>query len=105
MKKKPELMPLKTNLDDYDTIIIGTPIWAGAYTPAIKTLLEDGMLKGKNIACFYCHDGGPRNADKNIREEIEINNKFISSIGLSRTKTNFEDLKHEALNWAKKIKK
>lgn len=103
MKKKPELVPLTVNLDDYDTIILGTPVWAGSYTPAIKTLLEDGILKGKNIACFYCHDGGPRHAEKNIRQEIEKNNNYISSIGLYRPKDKYDALKGDVLDWAKKI--
>ncbi len=103
MKKKPELESLKINLEQYDTVILGSPIWAGSYAPAIKTILEDGILKDKNIAYFYCHDGGPGNADTKIKEAVKINNKLISTYGLTKVKTNFESLKDGALEWAKKV--
>ena len=103
MNKKPELMPLKANLDDYDTVFIGSPIWAGSFAPGIKTLLEDGMLKGKKIAFFYCHDGGPGKAEDKIIKAVEVNNKLISSYGLARVKDNYEGLKAGVLSWGKKI--
>ena len=103
MGDKPELIPIVSNIDDYDTIILGSPVWAGTFTPAIKTALEGGKLKGKKIAYFYCHDGGPGKSDAKCKKAIEINNEFISSIGLERVKTNYESVKLEALNWAREI--
>ena len=102
MKKKPELMEVDINLDDYDTIILGTPIWAGTFAPAIKTLLED-KLKNKKIAFFYCHDGGPGKSEKKAKEAININNTFVSSIGLERVRYNFEDIKGDVLSWAQNM--
>jgi flavodoxin len=104
MNKKPELISLKTDLKEYDTVFLGSPIWAGRYVPAIKTLLEEGELKGKKIAFFYCHRGGPGKADEKIKKEVQINNEFISSHGLTRAKENFESLKEDVLSWAKDIK-
>lgn len=103
MKKKPELEKLKVNLDDYDTIFLGSPIWAGSYSPAIRTLLEDGIIKGKKIAFFYCHDGGPRKAESEIEEVVNLNNDLLSSYGLTRVKSNFETLNVGLLEWAKNI--
>lgn len=103
MKKKPELKPLKVNLDDYDTIFLGSPIWAGTYSPAIRTLLEDGIIKGKKIAFFYCSDGGPGKAESKIRDIVNINNKLISSFGLVKVRDNFESIKVGVLNWAKTV--
>ena len=103
LKKKPELKALTIDLEEYDTIILGSPIWAGSFTPGIRTLLEDGKLKGKKIAFFYCNDGGPGKAEKKIEEAVNINNEFISSYGLARVKDDFEGLKDGVLNWAKEI--
>jgi flavodoxin len=36
-KKKPELSPIDVDFDLYDTIFIGSPIWAGTYAPPIRT--------------------------------------------------------------------
>lgn len=102
MNKKPELRTINVNLDDYDTVFLGSPIWAGTFAPPIKTLLEDGTLKGKKIFFFYCHDGGPGKAETKIREAVNINNELISSYGLTKIKSNFEDEKSGVLEWAKK---
>lgn len=103
MGKKPEIIPIELNLDEYNTIILGSPIWAGTFTPVIKTILETGILKNKKIAYFYCHDGGPGKAAQKGKEAIEIHNDFISSIDIARVKDNFESVKVDVLNWAKKI--
>ena len=42
--------------DDYDLIIVGTPIWAGNITPAVRTYLGSQRLEGKRVA-FFCTDG------------------------------------------------
>ena len=52
MKIKPKLMSLTSNINEYEHIIIGSPIWAGSYVPAIKTLLENGQLTNKKISFF-----------------------------------------------------
>lgn len=57
-KKKPELEPYKFNKDDYDLIILGTPVWAGKFTPPLRTFLEDNDLTGKKIAVIATSAGG-----------------------------------------------
>lgn len=103
MKKKPELKPLSINLAEYDTVILGSPIWAGCFTPAIRTILNNGVLNNKNIAFFYCHDGGPGRADIKIKEEVKKNNKIISTYGLTKVRDNYDILKDGVLEWAKEV--
>ena len=59
MAEKPELEPYDVNLDDYDEIVIGFPVWAGTITPPIRTFVSDNMgsLKGKKICTFACQSG------------------------------------------------
>jgi flavodoxin len=45
------------NPQEYDIIILGTPIWAGKMTPAIRTYLTQNDLKGKKVAFFICSGG------------------------------------------------
>ena len=46
--------------DDYDLIVIGTPIWAGRMTPAVRTYLGSQKLEGKRVAslCTGGAEGG-----------------------------------------------
>ena len=59
MAEKPELEPYDVNLDDYDEIVIGFPVWAGNITPPIRTFASDNKdsLKGKKISSFACESG------------------------------------------------
>ena len=52
-KKLTEIQSEK-NPQDYDVIVIGSPIWAGNPTPALQTYLTTHDLKGKKVAFFIC---------------------------------------------------
>lgn len=58
LKEKPALTNKVPALDQYDTIIIGTPVWAGRFAAPIRTFLAQNDLQGKRIALFGCHSGG-----------------------------------------------
>jgi len=49
MKVEPELERRNKNPEHYDVIIIGTPVWAFTYTPAIRTFFSQAKLEGKQI--------------------------------------------------------
>ena len=57
-KKKPELEPYSFNKDDYDLVIIATPVWASNFTPPHRTFFEDNDLTGKKIAVVASSAGG-----------------------------------------------
>lgn len=57
-KEKPVLLNKNLNLEDYDTVIIGTPIWAGSFTPAILSFVSQVSLKGKKLHLYACCAGG-----------------------------------------------
>lgn len=46
-----------TNIDNYDTILLGYPIWLNNLPYIIETLLESLDLKGKTIYPFNTHEG------------------------------------------------
>jgi flavodoxin len=62
--EKPALKPFSVNLDDYELIIIGGPVWAGAPAPALLSFLTKYPLKDKKAALFCCCASG--NAGKAI---------------------------------------
>jgi len=42
------------NPQDYDVIVLGSPIWGTNPTPALRTYLTKHDLKGKKVAFFIC---------------------------------------------------
>ena len=57
-RRKPELEPLSIDVNAYDLIILGTPVWASSPAPAIVSFLDKTKITGKKIALFCCHGGG-----------------------------------------------
>ena len=67
----PELKPLKSNLNDYDIIFLGYPIWFGTYAQPLKTLLASGALNGKTVVPF-CTSGSSGVAESvaNLKKDV-----------------------------------
>ncbi|MCD4671269.1 MAG: hypothetical protein K8R77_01285 [Anaerolineaceae bacterium] len=103
MKKRPELKPLNVNLDDYDTIFLGSPVWAFTVSPPISSLLEKGCLNGKQIAFFHCCDGAPAKTEEHAKAAIEKENSFLSAFSCINVPGNYEELKPQIIAWVKEI--
>ena len=78
----PKLEPLSINLNDYELVIIGTPVWAGTYTPAIGSFLKEYNLKDKKVAIFVSSSSGE--GDKTIKQ-LEDKIGVTSSLKLNLT--------------------
>ncbi|MFA5394266.1 MAG: flavodoxin [Candidatus Ratteibacteria bacterium] len=50
------------NLSGYDLVFLGSPIWAWNVVPAMRALLEQVSLVGKEVFIFATHGGGPGKA-------------------------------------------
>lgn len=83
---KPKLLSYNFNANEYDLIIIGTPVWAGSFTPPIKTFLRENDLKNKKIALFACNSGGDAEKCFNkLKKEIP-NYDVIATLTLANPK-------------------
>ena len=54
---RPEITATVENMDQYDTIILGYPIWWGLPPMAVYTFLENYNFSGKKIVPFSTHEG------------------------------------------------
>jgi len=99
-KEQPELTK------PYDSIILGTPIWAGTYAAPLNTFLKQYKMIGKDIALIACHAGG--GADKcfsAMRKALGSDNNMVGQIDfiepLKRDKDgNFK----KAVKWSNSLK-
>jgi flavodoxin len=56
----PELKAKVENIESYDVIFLGYPIWAMTTPPPVRSFIESNNLTGKTIVPFCTHDGyGP----------------------------------------------
>ena len=68
-KKKPKLEPYDFSADDYELIVLCTPVWAGTFTPPMRSFLSSNDLSGRNVAALVCCSGG--NTDKCFAQLME----------------------------------
>ena len=56
---RPEIEDININIDTYDTIYIGFPIWWGIAPNVVKTFLDQIDLTNKKIITFCTSGGSP----------------------------------------------
>jgi menaquinone-dependent protoporphyrinogen IX oxidase len=72
-KQETEIREVRKNPGDYDLVIIGTPIWGGRMTPAIRTYLTRYRDSLKGVA-FFCTSGNGK-SQKGFPEMEELSGK------------------------------
>lgn len=103
MGHQPPIASLKHNIDDYDQILLGFPVWAGTYAPPIKSLFTTQSIQGKKIGCFFTHKGGPGKCNQKIQTLIEKNNQFLGYIDFKNPESNRKDIQKQSADWAIKL--
>ena len=78
---KPKIKSISVNLEDYDTIILGTPVWWYTYAPAVSTFLSEYDLSGKTVIPFATNGGWLGHTIKDIEKACK-NSKVINSIDI-----------------------
>jgi flavodoxin len=76
-KKRFTVIETKFNPEEYDLVIIGTPVWASDISPAVRTYINNYKLK--NIALFCTYGCSVGKTFESI-EELEI--KPLATLGL-----------------------
>jgi len=88
--KGSKISPIDVNLRQYDTVFIGSPIWASRPTPAVNSFIYANNFEDQSIVPFFTMGGN--NSDKaleNITAKIErsqgkvIGSFAIKSYGLT----------------------
>lgn len=101
--EKPDLVNEPIDWNRYDTIIIGTPVWAGSFAPPIKSFISQYKIRGKRIALFASHGGGgAKKCFAKLKKELS-GNEFICEIDFVEPKKNREENTSKAVKWARSI--
>ena len=101
-EKLTEIDVIKT-IDDYDLIIVGSPVWAGKMTPAIRTFLAKNDFSDKQLAFFVTMGGDkPGKALKNMKKAISPKIP-VEELGILNGLKNLEEIEKKIADWCKKI--
>ena len=71
------------DISGYDTLFLGSPVWAFNIVPVVRGFLEAVPLANKNVFIFATHGGGPRKAMKEFTDVVEgRGGKIIGAYGM-----------------------
>lgn len=93
---RPEIRNTVSNIDEYDTIIIGFPVWWYTAPTIINTFIEKNNLEGKNVYVFVTSGGSSSQGSFKDLKNTYKNLDFISD---KRFKGN--ENPEEYINWIK----
>lgn len=102
-KEKPILKSIIPDLNQYETIVIGTPIWAGTYAPPINTFISNNEIRQKKIALFAYHGGGGADKCFNQLKEALKDNEIVATIDFVDKNEIDNQKKNEIRRWLEKI--
>jgi flavodoxin len=100
-EKITQINPSSFDTSNYDTLYIGTPIWASKPTPAINTVINNFEIKEKDIILFVTLGGSNfKNALNLIKTKVEANGgNVIKTFAIANSgKKSDKDIKIEINN-------
>lgn len=100
--ERPEVANMPENLDEYDIIFIGYPIWWDTTPAMINTFLENYYLSNKTIIPFCTHGGSGISGTPNTIAN-KLPNSTVITNGFSLSRTRMEIAPTEVESWLKEI--
>lgn len=105
-RKTPEIKDININLDEYDKVILGTPVWWYTITPPIRTFLTKYDLSGKTVIPFATNAGWLGSTFDEIK--VLCKGKVMSEMSIKFATDHSENklvtTEQEIENWINKIK-
>ena len=99
--EKPSFKGEVKNIDDYDTVFIGGPIWWGTYPRVMFTFFDKYDLNGKTIIPFSTHEGSGLGSVVEDLKTLYPNATFKEAFSIYGTETRKELSKVD--KWLKRL--
>lgn len=102
-KECPKLKALEKNIEDYDVIFLGSPVWAGTFAPAFNTFFSQKEIENKKVALFGCYGGQIGKIFENFKKCL-TKSTIVGEIGFKDPLKNHKELNENRVQkWAKNI--
>jgi flavodoxin len=98
---RPELTEIMDEMDSYDVIYIGYPIWWGTMPMAVFTFLESYDFSGKTIVPYCTHEGSGMGSSERDIKKLCPNARVLS--GLAIRGGSVERADKDVANWLRKL--
>ena len=101
-KRGTEIEPFENDISSYDLIIVGTPVWAGHVTCAVRTFLTENKDKINNVA-FFCTANSSKEAKEFTDMQEILNKKPKSTMRISTKDFNNLNVYNKILKFLKPL--
>ena len=78
----PEIQPITSDINNYDVVFIGYPVWFGTYAPPIAAFLDKTDLSGKKIVPFCTFGSGGLESSVNDLKNAQPQAEILSGYGV-----------------------
>ena len=103
MKEIVELEEYDFDEKNYDLVIVGTPVWAFTFSPAIRSFFLKNSLFGKKVAFFCCHEGGPKNTLEDMQNVSSVT-EVLGKKDFCKVFARRPEVLEEVKNWSEELK-
>jgi flavodoxin len=105
VREKLTKIQVSKTIENYDLIIVGSPVWAGKITPAIRTFLVSNDFSMKKGAFFITLGGNkPEKTFENIRKTTGFSS-IVKELAVSNTIEDKKEVEKMVIEWCEEIKK
>ncbi|MCX7820580.1 MAG: NAD(P)H-dependent oxidoreductase [Brevinematales bacterium] len=73
---KPRIKPLQKRIEDYDVIIMSSPVWASNFAAPFNSVVSNYDFGNKKIVLFCTYAGGGEGVFENFKRKLK-NSKII----------------------------
>jgi flavodoxin len=103
-EKQTEIESSKS-IQDYGLIVVGSPIWAGKISPAIRTFLTKNDFSEKQVAYFVTLGGDKAEKSlKNIKETINPKS-IVKELAITQALKNQQETEKQVAEWCSQLQK
>lgn len=99
----PELKTKVKNIEQYDVVFIGYPIWAEDTPQTIKSFIGEHDLKGKTVIPFCTHGSSGQSGTYNKIRKLCSDSDTLSGFSAGEEKVKSKSTKKRLKTWLKKV--
>lgn len=104
MREKLTDIYVEKPLDDYDFVIVGSPVWAGKIAPAIRTFLVENNFSDKQLAFFVTIGGDkPEKTFENLKKTLELET-ITEGLGVTQPLEKKSEAETKITEWCNNLK-
>jgi flavodoxin len=102
-EKETELAPLDHSPENYDAIVVGTPVWAAHPAPAVRTFLGSNDLGGKRVAFFCTMSARGGEETLAIMKRLLSGGEPAGTLAIAMKKQLTDEIKKRLEDWASRL--